>query len=74
KPPYFNIFSFNALRITITTRNSSDMIHHSDLSKQYACQKYIEIFLDNGIIINMSAKDNPYENAYIKSFLRGSVG
>jgi len=52
-----------ALNMAITTRNTDNLIHHSDQGIQYACKEYIKILKDNGIRISMSEKSNPYDNA-----------
>jgi transposase InsO family protein len=52
-----------ALKMAIATRNTDNLIHHSDQGIQYTCKDYIKILKDNGIQISMSAKGNPYDNA-----------
>ena len=59
-----------ALQMTIATRNVKNLIHHSDQGIQYACQAYTELLKEHGIRISMSAKGNPYENAYMESFFK----
>jgi transposase InsO family protein len=46
-----------------------DLIHHSDQGVQYASDQYIEILKDHGIQISMSRKGNPYDNAFVESFI-----
>ena len=52
-----------ALNMAIATRNTDNLIHHSDQGIQYTCKEYIKILKDNGIRISMSVKGNPYDNA-----------
>jgi len=49
-----------ALHMAIASRNTDQLIHHSDQGIQYTCQEYIQILQDHGIRISMSAKGNPY--------------
>jgi len=46
------------------------LIHHSDRGVQYACNEYIKLLKENHILISMSAKGNPYHNAYAESFFK----
>jgi len=55
--------AITALNMAIATRNTDNLIHHSDQGIQYACKDYIKILKDNGIRISMSGKGNPYDNA-----------
>ena len=49
----------------------SGLIHHSDRGVQYACTEYIKLLKDYGDIkISMSAKGNPYHNAFAESFFK----
>jgi len=59
-----------ALKMAIATRNTDNLIHHSDRGIQYACKDYIKILKDNGIRISMSQKGNPYDNAFAESFFK----
>lgn len=59
-----------ALNMAIATRNTDNLIHHSDQGIQYACKDYIKILKDNAIRISMSAKGNPYDNAFVESFFK----
>ena len=40
------------------------LIHHSDQGVQYGCWQYVNYLQDRGIQSSMSAKGNPYDNAY----------
>ncbi len=46
-----------------------NLIHHSDQGVQYASDLYIKCLEDHGILISMSRKGNPYDNAFIESFI-----
>jgi putative transposase len=59
-----------ALKDAIGSRDTGDLIHHSDQGFQYCSSKYIEILKENGIQISMSDKANPYDNAKMESFFR----
>ena len=41
----------------------SKLIHHSDRGIQYCCGAYISTLKAHGVVISMSGKGNPYENA-----------
>jgi putative transposase len=62
--------AITALNMAIATRNTDNLIHHSDQGIQYTCKDYIKILKDNGIRISMSAKGNPYDNAFAESFFK----
>jgi len=46
------------------------LIHHSDQGVQYASNEYIECLEAHGIRISMAAQGNPYDNAFVESFIR----
>ena len=54
-----------ALKMALANRThpESHLIHHSDQGIQYCCNEYIGLLERNGIVISMSSKGNPYENA-----------
>ena len=63
----------NALTMAIEDRwnaNMQGLIHHSDQGVQYASKEYIECLDAHGIRISMSAHGNPYDNAFVESFIR----
>ena len=62
--------AITALNMAIATRNTDNLIHHSDRGIQYTCKDYIKILKDNGIRISMSAKGNPYDNAFAESLFK----
>ena len=59
-----------ALLDAIAKRNTEDLIHHSDQGIQYCSADYVEALKEHGIVISMSGKANPYDNAKIESFFR----
>ena len=56
--------------MAIATRNTDNLIHHSDQGVQYASADYTNLLKEHGIRISMAAKGNPYDNAYIESFFK----
>ena len=46
------------------------LVHHSDRGSQYASQRYTQQLKDHEIVISMSRKGNPYDNAFAESFIR----
>ena len=57
-----------ALSMAIANRDINNLIHHSDQGIQYTCKEYINILKAHHIKISMSAKGNPYDNAFVESF------
>jgi len=53
-----------ALKMAIASRDTDQLIHHSDQGIQYTCKDYIKILKAHGIRISMSGKGNPYDNAF----------
>lgn len=65
--------ALNALTMAIEKRwneNLQGLIHHSDQGVQYASKEYIECLDVHGIQISMAAQGNPYDNAFVESFIR----
>lgn len=63
----------NALEKAIKNRWKSNMkglIHHSDQGVQYASEKYVNCLLEHNIKISMCRKGNPYDNAFVESFIK----
>ena len=60
--------ALEALRMAILSRDTSDLIHHSDKGIQYCCTGYINLLNSHGIRISMSAKGMPVENASAEAF------
>jgi putative transposase len=59
-----------ALKMAIASRNTDQLIHHSDQGIQYTCKDYIKTLKDHGIRISMSGKGNPYDNAFAESLIK----
>jgi len=63
--------TLEALRMALRGRNPrAGLIHHSDQGVQYACTQYVKELKEHEIAISMSAKGNPYDNAYAESFFK----
>lgn len=61
----------SALLMAIQTRRpSAGLVHHSDRGVQYASLDYTEVLKQHGVIISMSRKGNPYDNAACESFMK----
>ena len=39
------------------------LIHHSDRGRQYCCDAYVNVLVERKVIISMTQKGDPYENA-----------
>lgn len=52
------------------TPHLDGLIHHSDQGVQYASNLYTEQLKEFGIQISMSRKANPYDNAFVESFIK----
>jgi transposase InsO family protein len=59
-----------ALQMAIDNRSPVGCIHHSDRGVQYASAAYVSLLQQNGLQISMSAKGNPYDNAFMESFYK----
>ena len=46
------------------------LVHHSDRGSQYASGDYTDLLKEGGIIISMSRKGNPWDNAACESFMK----
>lgn len=63
--------TLTALQMAIKQRKPPrGVIHHSDRGVQYACEDYVELLKGNGFWMSMSAKGDPYDNAYAESFMK----
>jgi transposase InsO family protein len=65
--------TLNALHKALKTRRKDDLeglIHHSDQGVQYACQEYVDCLKKHGILVSMTRKGNPYDNAFAESFIK----
>jgi transposase InsO family protein len=52
------------------TESTKGLIHHSDQGVQYASQDYVDCLKKHKILISMSRKGNPYDNAFAESFIK----
>jgi putative transposase len=59
-----------ALQMALEARPARDCIHHSDRGVQYASARYVALLRKHGLQISMSAKGNPYDNAFMESFYK----
>jgi transposase InsO family protein len=61
-----------ALRMALRERQCQRgvLVHHSDQGVQYGCPEYTEILADQDILISMSRRGNPYDNAKAERFMR----
>jgi len=65
--------TLDALLMALATREDTPidgLFHHSDQGVQYASNEYVECLKAHGIQISMSRKGNPYDNAYVESFIK----
>lgn len=61
----------DALKMAIARRQPPrGVIHHSDRGVQYLCDDYVEELTRHGFHISCSAKGNPYDNAWVESFMK----
>jgi putative transposase len=47
-----------------------EIIHHSDQGIQYASHNYVNCLKEHKMLISMSRKGNPYDNAFVESFIK----
>lgn len=60
-----------ALRMALSTRSiEPGLVHHSDRGVQYASGEYTDMLKEQGILISMSRRGNPYDNAKAESFMK----
>jgi transposase InsO family protein len=60
-----------ALDMALKNRKiSPGLVHHSDRGVQYAATAYTDRLKENGILISMSRRGNPYDNAKAESFMK----
>lgn len=63
--------TLDALAMALKRRKPKrGVIHHSDRGVQYLCGEYTELLKSNGFFISCSAKGNPYDNAWVESFMK----
>jgi putative transposase len=60
-----------ALQMALENREpAAGCIHHSDQGLQYAAEAYVQMLEHAGIRPSMSRRGNPYDNAYVESFMK----
>ena len=60
-----------ALQMAIARgRVTPGLVHHSDRGVQYASKDYVELLTEHAILISMSRRGNPYDNAQAESFIK----
>ena len=61
-----------ALKMALDSRpwKAEELIHHSDQGVQYASGDYTKLLADKEILISMSRRGNPYDNAKAERFMR----
>lgn len=60
-----------ALKRALAARGApTGLMHHSDRGVQYCCREYVSLLESHDILISMSRKGNPYDNAQAESFLK----
>lgn len=60
-----------ALDMALARRQPGEgVIHHSDRGVQYLSEEYTLLLKQNGFLISCSAKGNPYDNAFVESFMK----
>jgi len=65
--------AMNALDRAIENRwseSTNGLVHHSDQGVQYASHDYVDCLTEHSILISMSRKGNPYDNAFAESFIK----
>ena len=63
--------TLRALRMALDQRKPAPgLVHHSDRGVQYASGDYTDLLRAHGIVISMSRKGNPYDNAKAESFMK----
>jgi len=51
-------------------RVARGLVHHSDRGVQYASKDYVDLLTEHDILISMSRRGNPYDNAQAESFIK----
>ena len=63
--------TLSALQMALSRRMAEPgLVHHSDRGSQYASLDYTNLLKENGIVISMSRKGNPWDNAACESFMK----
>jgi putative transposase len=64
--------TLRALRMALEQRRrpAPGLVHHSDRGVQYASGDYTDLLRAHAIVISMSRRGNPYDNAKAESFMK----
>jgi len=63
--------TLSALQMALSRRIAEPgLVHHSDRGSQYASLDYTNLLQKDGIVISMSRKGNPWDNAACESFMK----
>jgi len=63
--------TLRALRMALERRRPvPGLVHHSDRGVQYASRDYTDLLQAHGVVISMSRRGNPYDNAIAESFMK----
>jgi transposase InsO family protein len=63
--------TLDALEMALTQRHPAPgLLHHSDQGVQYASAAYVARLEQAGMLVSISAKGNPYDNAKAESFFK----
>jgi putative transposase len=63
--------TLTALGMALSRRAvQAGLVHHSDRGSQYASNDYTDLLKAHGIVISMSRKGNPWDNAACESFIK----
>lgn len=63
--------TLRALRLALERRRPAPgLVHHSDRGVQYASHDYTDMLKVHGVVISMSRRGNPYDNAIAESFMK----
>jgi putative transposase len=63
--------TLSALKVALESRGPvPGCIHHSDRGVQYAAADYVQALQQAGLQPSMSRKGNPYDNAFVESFMK----
>lgn len=57
------VAALNMALSTLSPEATDNLIHHSDRGRQYCCDAYISVLNSRKVMISMTEKGDPYENA-----------
>jgi putative transposase len=70
-PRITSALALEALKAALERRGPvPGCIHHSDRGVQYAAGNYVQALQEAGMTPSMSRKGNPYDNAFVESFMK----